>query len=49
VREVDPRFEFVRYAEKLATAQPHFDPLAEALAAPPHLLDRTLATLTPRP
>jgi hypothetical protein len=32
---VDPRFEFVRYAEKLATAQPHFDPLAEALAAPP--------------
>lgn len=47
VREaVDPRFEFVRYAEKLATAQPHFDPLAEALAAPPHLLDRTLATLT---
>ena len=47
VREaVDPRFEFVRYAEKLATAQPHFDPLAEALAAPPHLLDRTLAALT---
>ena len=47
VREaVDPRFEFVRYAEKLATAQPHFDPLAEALAAPPHLLDLTLAALT---
>ena len=46
VREaVDPRFEFVRYAEQLATSQPHFDPLAEALAAPPHLLDRTLATV----
>jgi tRNA A37 methylthiotransferase MiaB len=43
---VDPRFEFVRYAEKLAAAQPHFDPLAEALAAPPHLIDRTLQRLT---
>ena len=26
---VDERFEFVRYAEKLAAAQAHFDPLAE--------------------
>ena len=43
---VDPRFEFVRYAESLATAQPHFDPLAEALAAPPNLIDRTLQDLT---
>ena len=43
---VDPRFEFVRYAEKLAAAQPHFDPLAEALAAPPHLIDTTLQRLT---
>ncbi|MFG6448232.1 B12-binding domain-containing radical SAM protein [Roseateles sp. BYS180W] len=43
---VDPRFEFVRYAERLATAQPHFDGLAEALAAPPHLIDRKLAELT---
>jgi len=43
---VDARFEFVRYAEQLAMAQPHFDPLAEALAAPPHLIDRTLAALT---
>lgn len=42
---VDARFEFVRYAEKLAAAQPHFDPLAEALAAPPHLIDRTLQRL----
>ena len=43
---VDPRFEFVRYAEKLATSQPTFDPLAHALAAEPNLLDRTLARLT---
>jgi len=43
---VDPRFEFVRYAEQLATSQPTFDPLAEALAQPPHLLDRTLDALT---
>lgn len=43
---VDPRFEFVRYAEKLAAAQAHFDPLAEALAAPPHLIDQTLQRLT---
>ncbi|MBV8603373.1 MAG: radical SAM protein [Pelomonas sp.] len=42
---VDPRFEFVRYAEKLATAQPTFDPLAEALAAPPNLIDRELTRL----
>jgi hypothetical protein len=43
---VDARFEFVRYAESLAAAQPSFDPLASALAAPPHLVDRTLADLT---
>jgi radical SAM superfamily enzyme YgiQ (UPF0313 family) len=43
---VDPRFEFVRYAEQLATSQPHFDPLAEALAAPRHLIDETLHALT---
>lgn len=43
---VDPRFEFVRYAEQLATSQPSFEPLAQALAAPPHLIDRTLAELT---
>ena len=28
---IDPRFEFVRYAEQLATSQPSFDPLAQAL------------------
>ncbi|MDE2145356.1 MAG: radical SAM protein [Burkholderiales bacterium] len=43
---VDSRFEFVRYGERLAQSQPHFDPLAQALAAPPNLIDRTLATLT---
>lgn len=43
---VDPRFEFVRYAEQLAASQPHFDPLAQALAAPPNLVDRTLQDLT---
>jgi radical SAM superfamily enzyme YgiQ (UPF0313 family) len=43
---VDARFEFVRYAEQLATSQPTFAPLAEALAAPPNLIDDTLRTLT---
>jgi tRNA A37 methylthiotransferase MiaB len=43
---VDPRFEFVRYGETLASSEPSFDPLAEALAAPPNLLDRTLQRLT---
>jgi Radical SAM superfamily len=43
---VDERFEFVRYAESLAAAQPSFDPLAQALAAPPNLVDQTLADLT---
>src|ERR1700743_3168734 len=31
---VDPRFEFVRYAESLAASQPTFDQLAQALSAP---------------
>lgn len=42
---IDPRFEFVRYGEQLAMSQPTFDPLAEALAAPPNLVDRTLQRL----
>ncbi|HUR42137.1 MAG TPA: radical SAM protein [Verrucomicrobiae bacterium] len=42
---IDPRFEFVRYAESLAASQPDFAPLAQALAAPPNLIDRTLADL----
>ena len=39
---VDPRFEFVRYGEKLAAAQASFEPLAQALAAPPNLIDQLL-------
>lgn len=42
----DERFEFVRYAESLAMAQPSFEPLARALAAPPTLVDETLQRLT---
>ena len=43
---VDQRFEFVRYAESLASSQPSFDPLATALAAPPTLIDNLLTELT---
>ena len=42
----DERFEFVRYAESLASSQPTFEPLAQALAAPPTLVDRLLHDLT---
>ncbi|MEJ8674338.1 B12-binding domain-containing radical SAM protein [Chromobacterium amazonense] len=42
---VDPRFEFVRYAESLALSQPTFEPLAKALAAEPNWVDDTLAAL----
>ncbi len=42
---VDARFEFVRYAESLAQSQPSFEPLADALAAPPNLIDETLQRL----
>ncbi len=41
----DERFEFVRYAESLASSQPSFDPLADALAAPPTLVDELLEGL----
>lgn len=43
---VDPRFQFVRYAESIAASQPTFEPLAQALAAPPNLVDDVLAELT---
>ena len=43
---IDPRFEFVRYAERLASSAPSFDPLADALAAPPTLIDEWLHALT---
>ena len=42
---IDPHFEFVRYAEKIAASQASFDPLAQALAAPPTLLGRLLGQL----
>lgn len=43
---VDPRFEFVRYAESLAGSQPTFEPLAQALAQAPNLVDDMLRELT---
>ena len=43
---IDPRFEFVRYAESLAASQASFEPLAKALAAPDNMIDATLARLT---
>ena len=43
---VDDRFEFVRYAESLASSQPTFTPLAEALNAKPTLMDIHLQELT---
>jgi hypothetical protein len=42
---VDERFAFVRYGESLASSQPTFEPLAQALAAPPTLVDDTLQAL----
>ena len=43
---VDDRFEFVRYAESLASSQPTFTPLADALVAKPTLMDLHLQELT---
>ena len=43
---VDPRFEFVRYAESLARSQPTFEPLARALSAAPTLVDSSFEKLT---
>ncbi|HEV7448571.1 MAG TPA: radical SAM protein, partial [Steroidobacteraceae bacterium] len=43
---VDPRFEFVRYAESLAASQPTFDHLHDALNRPQSLVDATLHQLT---
>ena len=42
---VDDRFEFVRYAESLASSQPTFTPLADALKAKPTLIDLHLQEL----
>ena len=43
---IDPRFEFVRYAESLASSQPTFDQLHAALGAPHNLVDASLHALT---
>jgi radical SAM superfamily enzyme YgiQ (UPF0313 family) len=43
---IDPRFEFVRYAESLAASQPTFDRLQTALNAPHNLVDASLHALT---
>ena len=43
---IDPRFEFVRYAESLAASQPTFDQLQTALRAPHNLVDASLHALT---
>jgi radical SAM superfamily enzyme YgiQ (UPF0313 family) len=43
---IDPRFEFVRYAESLAASQPTFDQLQTALGSPRNLVDEFLNTLT---
>ncbi|WP_114639683.1 B12-binding domain-containing radical SAM protein [Polynucleobacter necessarius] len=43
---VDDRFEFVRYAESLASSQPTFTPLALALTADQTLIDQCLHRLT---
>jgi radical SAM superfamily enzyme YgiQ (UPF0313 family) len=47
IREaIDPRFEFVRYAESLAASQSTFDQLQTALSAPHNLVDASLHALT---
>src|SRR6202050_4649259 len=43
---IDPRFEFVRYAESLAASQPSFDPMQVALSARRSLVDEFLHELT---
>ena len=43
---IDARFELSRYGERLAASAPSFDPLRDALEAPPTLVDRLLDELT---
>ncbi len=43
---IDPRFEFARYGERLAASAGSFEPLHEALAGEPTLIDTTLDELT---
>ena len=43
IREgIDPHFELSRYAERLSASAPSFDPLLQALHAPPTLVDEWL-------
>lgn len=47
IREgIDARFELSRYAEHLAASAPTFDPIAQALAGAPTLIDEMLDELT---
>jgi len=43
---IDPRFELSRYGERLAASVPTFDPLRDALEAPPTLVDTLLDEVT---
>ena len=43
---IDPRFEFAKYGERLASSVPSFDPLHEALTGEPSLVDETLDEIT---
>ena len=43
---IDPRFDLARYGERLAASAASFDPLQEALAGEPTLVDTTLDELT---
>ena len=43
---IDPRFELVRYGERLAASATSFEPLHEALRGEPTLVDTTLDELT---
>ena len=43
---IDEGFAFVRYAEQLASSQPDYGPMAQALAEPRNLIDQTLHQLT---
>lgn len=49
IREgIDPRFEFSRYAEKLAASAPSFEPILDSLSAKPTMVDRHLDAITAR-
>lgn len=43
---IDPHFALARYGEHLAASAPSFDPIHQALLAPPTLIDDMLAELT---